>query len=302
MTAVFHEGELAVQAEAGVQAMAKRIGNGLHSTIPPLAQEFLQSQPMAVVGSVSQEGRVWASLLVGEPGFMEAVSDNIVRIKTPLVPGDPLNANLMATSEIGMIIIEPATRRRMRVNGRAEIQPDGSIWVQTDQVYSNCLKYIQAREVVAGTVEAGEGSTVSEASALAPAQQSWIEQADTFFISSFHPAGGADASHRGGYPGFVRVVGEKKLLFPDYSGNMMFQTLGNLWANPNSGLLFIDFERGGTLQLSGKARVLSLAESPLQFVGAERVVEFEIEGVVEIAHHNALRWNFLDYSRFNPQG
>ncbi|WP_221469511.1 pyridoxamine 5'-phosphate oxidase family protein [Cohnella nanjingensis] len=62
--------------------------------------------------------------------------------------------------------------------------------------------------------------------------------------------------HRGGSPGFVRGAGDRELVFPDYFGNSMFNTLGNLHVNPRSGLPFIDFEPGGTLQLTGEAEVL----------------------------------------------
>jgi predicted pyridoxine 5'-phosphate oxidase superfamily flavin-nucleotide-binding protein len=75
-------------------------------------------------------------------------------------------------------------------------------------------------------------------------QQRLIREADTFFIASSHRDGGADASHRGGNPGFVHVLNETKLIWPDYSGNGMFQTLGNLAIDPRAGLLFMDFESG----------------------------------------------------------
>ena len=75
MASVYHAGELSVQERAGVREMADRIGKSIRSTIPLAAQEFLRSQPMAIVGSVDPSGRVWASLLTGEPGFMQAVNE-----------------------------------------------------------------------------------------------------------------------------------------------------------------------------------------------------------------------------------
>lgn len=87
-------------------------------------------------------------------------------------------------------------------------------------------------------------------------------------------------------------------MFPDYAGNNMFNTLGNLLVNPKSGLLFIDFERGNTLQLTGRATVIWDTERRAAFAGAERVVEFEIEQA--IAGTSRLRWRFVEYSPFNP--
>ncbi|WP_210404114.1 pyridoxamine 5'-phosphate oxidase family protein [Chroococcidiopsis sp. TS-821] len=68
-------------------------------------------------------------------------------------------------------------------------------------------------------------------------------------------------------------------------------TLGNIALNPNSSLLFIDFERGNTLQLTGKASIIW---------GKERFVEFQIEGVKETINATNLRWKLAEYSPFNP--
>ncbi|MGR5960328.1 pyridoxamine 5'-phosphate oxidase family protein [Bacillus cereus] len=69
-------------------------------------------------------------------------------------------------------------------------------------------------------------------------QQNWISESDTFIIASASSEGKMDISHRGGMPGFVHVINEKTIIFPDYSGNMLFNTLGNIVQNPNVGLLF----------------------------------------------------------------
>ena len=86
--------------------------------------------------------------------------------------------------------------------------------------------------------------TVSEYAALSPDQRAWITAADTFFVAT-HAAGlGADVSHRGGHPGFVSVTDEGRLTWPDYPGNSMYMTLGNLELEPRAGLLFLDWDRG----------------------------------------------------------
>ena len=81
------------------------------------------------------------------------------------------------------------------------------------------------------------------------------EAADTFFVASAHPRRGTDVSHRGGDPGFVRMLDDHTLRVPDYAGNSMFNTLGNLHVNPRAGLLFVDFDRWRTLQLTGTATI-----------------------------------------------
>src|SRR5262245_10153067 len=256
MTTIFHSGELAVQALAGVQDIASRVGQSIRSTIPLAAHEFLRSQPMAILGTLDAGGRVWPSVLSGEPGFMQAVGEQTLQINARPAPGDPIKENLKINDQVGMIVIEFATRRRIRLNGRASVSSEDSIYIQTSQVYSNCPKYIHARNWAKTAAHSGAAPIVLRASHLSADQRRLIEKADTFFIASSHPEHGVDASHRGGPPGFVRILKENLVVWPDFSGNKMFQTLGNISVYPNAGLLFIDFERGGTLQLTGKSRII----------------------------------------------
>ena len=140
----------------------------------------------------------------------------------------------------------------------------------------------------------------SRSDSLGEDLQHWIGRADTFFVASAHPEGGADASHRGGFPGFVRVVDGRTLTWPDYDGNRMFNTLGNLVENPRAGLLFLDFENGRTLQLSGTASASWDPERAAEYPGAQRLVDLALEEAVVTDNATALRWRFLDYSPENP--
>lgn len=298
-SSTYHAGELAVQATAGVQAQAERLVKLINSSISPAVQDFLSSQKLAIASTVGTGDRVWASLLTGESGFVQAISEHTVQINATPIPGDPLRENLLQQDNIGILVIDLATRRRVRINGKAEINPDGSIYVHTKQVYFNCPKYIQLRQLDTDT-KVQTLPSIEQSKILTSQQQQWIAHTDTFFIASYHPAGGADASHRGGYPGFVRVLSDRLLLFPDYAGNNMFNTLGNIATNPQTGLLFIDFESGSTLQLTGKASIIWDAQQMAEFVGAERLVEFEIEQVLFITDASGLRWQFGEYSPYNP--
>jgi hypothetical protein len=299
MTSIYHAGELAVQARAGVQEMAARIGRSIGSTIPQAAQDFLRRLPMAIVGSIEDGGRMWASVLTGEPGFMRALDERTARLNARPLPGDPLGENLKVNRQVGLLAIEPATRRRMRLNGEAEVMADGVIRIHARQVYANCPKHIQAREWEMKDVATVPARSARCGDFLDTEQQRRISEADTFFIASSHQ-NDIDASHRGGNPGFIRVVNERFLVWPDYSGNMMLQTLGNLAVNPRAGLLFIDFESGMTLQITGRAEVIWDAKRASEFAGAERVVQFCVDEVVEISNAISLRWRFISYSSFNP--
>jgi predicted pyridoxine 5'-phosphate oxidase superfamily flavin-nucleotide-binding protein len=302
MSAPFHRGELEVQAREGTVREAERVGRSIGSTFPPLARDFLGTQRMVVVAArVPDSGRVWASLLTGPPGFASVRDAHALVVLAEPVPGDPLQPVLREDADVGLLGIELATRRRMKARGRAEPRPEGGFVLWPRSVYSLCPKYIQARQVeppdAPGVLLPGmaySGATLTEA------QQQWLARADTFFIATHTEEGGADASHRGGRPGFVRVHDARTLEFPDYAGNNMFNTLGNLALDARAGLLLIDFEGGGTLQLTGTARATWEPQRLARHAGAKRVVDFTVEEVRELRDVTALRWRFLDYSRFNP--
>ncbi len=298
MASRYHSGEIEVQDRAGVREIAARISDVIRPEIPLYTRDFLEDQRTVVVGSNGADGRVWASLLTGEPGFLRVLDERTLRIDACPVPGDPLDENSKPGMDVGLISIDLSSRRRMRLNGKVERRPEG-LYVYAEQVYGNCTKYIQAREPkIAGGSTNMEPESARRAKTITEEQRRLISSSDTFFIASAHPDGGADASHRGGLPGFVRFLDEDTLAFPDYSGNNMFNTLGNIAMNPKIGLLFVDYERGDTLQLSGEARVIWNSVRAAGFAGAQRVVEFSMEEIVE--SNVPLRWQFVAYSPFNP--
>jgi len=234
----YHEGELEMQRRAGVRELADRVSRIIAPEIPPVAAAFVAAQPFLIAATVDASGAPTASLLGGPPGFVSATNERTLTI-TPTF-GHAIFDDVDATGIIGLLAIDLATRRRMRVNGTAVRRGD-SILVTTREVYSNCPQYIHPRAFA--PIELREAS------------QDIIASADTFFLATSHPERGADASHRGGPAGFVRVESPTRLSWPDYPGNNMFNSLGNLVVNPRCALLFVDFERGAALQLRGRAVV-----------------------------------------------
>jgi predicted pyridoxine 5'-phosphate oxidase superfamily flavin-nucleotide-binding protein len=266
--------------------------------IPSGFRPFIRAQRMLVLGASDATGAVWSTVVTGPAGFVEPVGGQTLVINALPGPGDPLHGAFEQERQIGIIALQPQTRRRVRINGLAKQDGDRLI-VITEQVLGNCPKYLQAREIV-GTADVAVSPRPVTGTDLTEDQRRWIEQADTFFIASTSPDQGADASHRGGSPGFVTVTGPRTLRWPDYTGNQFYMTLGNLFLNPAAGLLFLDWEHGHTLQLTGKARIDWDPESAQAYPGALRVVEFEVEAAVQIDGASSLRWEFVDYSRFNP--
>ena len=296
----FHSGELAVQERAGVRDIANDVGEGIADHLPPGATDFLERRQMAVLGTVDNSGHVWASVVTGEAGFIETIDDRTLRIAARASSSDPLFRNLAAEGHAALFAPDFVTSRRVRVNGRGVIK-DGAIFITAEEVYGNCRRYLQERIFVGNRNPAVTDQTASIGSSLSASQQQQISRADTFFIATDNPERGADVSHKGGNPGFARVIDERRIAFPDYNGNSMFNTLGNLTVNPHAGLLFIDFDSGRTLQLTGRASIDWNPERVRTFPGAERVIDFALEEIIDTPAGFPLVAKFRQYSRNNPK-
>jgi predicted pyridoxine 5'-phosphate oxidase superfamily flavin-nucleotide-binding protein len=296
----FHSGEIAVQERAGVRDIAEDVGEGIVDHLPPGATGFLELRQMAVLGTVDSDGRVWASVVTGQPGFIETVDEHMLKISARASSSDPLFRNLTKEGHVALFAPDFVATRRVRVNGRAVIK-QGSIYIRTEEVYGNCRRYLQERLFIGERKSSATDQPAETGNALSAAQQQQISRADTFFIATDNPEHGADVSHKGGNSGFLRVVDERHIAFPDYNGNSMFNTLGNLTVNPQAGLLFIDFDSGRTLQLSGRASTDWNATRIAKFAGAERVVDFELEQLIDNPAGFPLTAKFRQFSRSNPK-
>ena len=265
----FHAGELAVQQEAGVRAAAARLEGMLGA--PALdggAGRFLAQQAFAVLTGRDADGRLWASPLTGEPGFLAVDGPSTLRVAAGPAVGDPLH-DLPAGGPVGMIAIDFARRRRFRVNGTLTAVGEGLL-VEVDQAYGNCPQYIHPRVLDAAPSAVGATRARGD-DGLDERDTALIGRADTFFLGTVHPDRGADASHKGGPAGFVRVADERTLWWPDYAGNNMFNSLGNLVVDPAVAMLFVDFATGETLQLSGTARLERHADPDVEGGTGRRV-------------------------------
>ncbi len=289
----YHAGSRAVQDRVGVREFADHVGQIIGQGIKPVAAAFLELQPLLILGAADPTtGRVWASPLTGTPGFVRATGPHQISITGAPSPTDPLTQALAETDDlpVGTIALDPRTRRRMRVDGRLRRTERG--WaIEAERVFANCPKYIQRRESYESVTDRAPAHPRRSAE-LTPSQAEFITVSDTFFLATVHDRG-ADASHRGGNPGFVQATSPRELVWPDYTGNAMFLSLGNLVADPRAGLLFLDWTTGTTLQLTGEART--------EFDGeGERRVRFTVAEVVESPAALPLRWSPPEYSPANP--
>jgi len=299
----YHPGERAVQQRAGETAIADLNGALMASTVLAGARPFIGKQSMVVLASRDAEGAAWCSLLHGQPGFAHADVPSVVTLDVPAArraASDPLWNNLCTQRDIGMLFIELGSRRRYRINGMVTRLDGRGIEVTVREAYPNCPRFIQRRLLKSVLEDSGQDG-VATGVAIAGGVASLIRNADTLFLASYHPDTGADASHRGGSPGFVGLVGERLLRVPDYAGNSLFNTFGNVELNGVLGLCIPDFEGGRLLQLTGEARLLWDQPDPDGLTdGSGRFWEFQVAGWVLRQVPQRLEWEYLDASPFNP--
>ncbi|MFY9919749.1 MAG: pyridoxamine 5'-phosphate oxidase family protein [Mycobacterium sp.] len=250
----FHSGELAAQRRAGVEAQAARLepmmGPGeLRGGVPA----FLAHASFAAITARDGDGRLWTSPMVGPPGFLAATTPTRLSLRNVLPVGDPLHG-LPEGQPVGIVVMEFAAKRRVRINGTLAAADGGTLEVDVSQAYGNCPQYIHPRRISTESDVPAIDSEFERGASLGADDIAQIRSADTFFLGTTHPERGNDASHRGGPAGFVHAD-HNTVEWPDFPGNNMFNSFGNLEVDPTAALLFIDFESGRTLQLSGRAVV-----------------------------------------------
>lgn len=309
MDAPFHPGEIAVQMRAGVHERMAEVGARIIRTaMPEQHRELFQKLPLMLVGSLDAQRRPWASMLVGAPGFIHAPDDRHLQFNTVPMSGDPLASHLAVGVPVGLLGIELHTRRRNRMNGTVEHIDASGFTVSVDQSFGNCPQYIQARQPI--WTEACDEAPLRLGPALNDQALALIRRSDTLFIATASPqargyagAHGVDVSHRGGPPSYVRIdidpaTSRTALTLPDYRGNFMFNTLGNICANPKAGLFFFDPLTGDVLQTTGGADIVWDGPEVAAVQGAQRLLRVNVEVALWRPTALPLRWSA---ARFAPQ-
>lgn len=284
----FHAGELALQERAGVR---ERLHAGatrfIRDFMPDQHREFFAQLPTLIVAGLDGARRPWASILAGAPGFVQSPDARHLVIGALPRADDPVSAAMVAGAPVGLLGIEPQTRRRNRMNGTVVAVSATGFTVEVDQSFGNCPQYIQAR-APSPVPRAGQRAPAIEGGAtLSAGARELIARTDTLFIATAAKdarghagAAGVDVSHRGGKPGFVRVSdggSHSVLTLPDFRGNFFFNTLGNVMTNPRVGLLVVDYARGHLLQVTGDAEIVFDADQVRAYPGALRLLRIAVE-------------------------
>ncbi len=292
----WHEGELAIQRSVGVVERMDGPGrNFVRKAMPEQHRAFFPMLPFVVLGAVDAKGDVWATIRAERPGFMASPEPEILEVGLPRDPADPADAGMDDGDAIAMLGIQLETRRRNRLNGVIRRTDAKGFDVRVGQSFGNCPQYIQPRS--AAFVRDPDMPTATQplhSGQLDDRALGMVEGADTFFVASYvDRANGerqVDVSHRGGNAGFVRVGADGVLTIPDFAGNRFFNTLGNILVNSKAGLVFVDFETGDMLQMTGNAEVLLDSPDIATFQGAERLWRFTPEKIVLRPDALPLRW------------
>jgi uncharacterized protein len=301
----FHTGELAIQACLGVQELMDKQGRRvIREFLPDQHRQFFAQLPYVIVGTVDATGNPWASILVGNPGFLSTPDDRTLHLAAKPLFGDPLATTLADGIDIGLLGIELPTRRRNRLNGIVIATQSDGFEVKVGQSFGNCPQYIQARRSELAEFDPAKPKPIHPVKHFGKPERTIITASDTFFITTAYQAesagfaSGIDVSHRGGKPGFVRIDGDRTLTIPDFSGNHHFNTFGNLELNPRAGLLFVDFDQGNLFYLTGTAEVIWEGTEILAYEGAERLLRFQLDRGYWVQGSLPLRWSTPEFSPF----
>jgi predicted pyridoxine 5'-phosphate oxidase superfamily flavin-nucleotide-binding protein len=284
----FHPAELALQERFGHrQTLDVRARRTVRGVLIEQHRQFYAQLPFILVGSVDATGQPWASMLAGHPGFVHSPDAKHLRFDVAPLDGDPIKNALAVGVPVGVLGIEPPTRRRNRISGRVSGVDERGFTLEVVQSYGNCPQYIQSRALdFPDSLELNP--EVIRADHLNQADRALLERSDTFYIASVNPnpadgvASGADVSHRGGRPGFVRVDDNKTITTPDFVGNFMFNTLGNLMVEPRAGLLFADLDTGDLLFAAARADIIWDGPEVQAFAAAQRLMRFHLTEVIRL--------------------
>jgi len=263
-------------------------GNPNSPFLSPGAGYMIQGAPLLALGTLDDQDRPWTTIWGGDPGFGRPVAKNVIGVKTVVDRRfDPVVEALLGGADEGEIVREEGDGRmvggltidlesRMRVKlhghmiaGAMEGNGDGEkgvakaqLVVSINKSVGNCPKYLNSKRIIPFTPKP---RLVSDSPKLPPEALALLEKADMFFMSSSDGAEDVDTNHRGGPAGFVRLISNDEsgavIVYPEYSGNRMYETLGNLKMNPLAGITVPDFDTGDVLYMTGKTEILISKEA-----------------------------------------
>ncbi|KAL0946396.1 hypothetical protein HGRIS_012623 [Hohenbuehelia grisea] len=284
----WHRGERAIQEKLNYQAVMAMGFTWIEGDMPEQHREFYASRlPFLPVTTLDAQGRPWGSILAGrdgKPGFIRSPSYKTLTLDVRTWEGDPFWENTRARfgsageqlkpALVAGIGVEFSTRRRNKFAGSiTRLLADGQdlqLEFDVNQAIGNCPKYINVRDLVphpSAPKVLYRHHSLNDSDRLPDEVIEFILNSDTTFVGTTYAASKEEEAHfpshvgmnqRGGHQGFVRVVPSdgRTVVLPDYSGNRLMTSLGNIEATPLASLTFVSFTTGAVLYITGDAQNL----------------------------------------------
>lgn len=328
MSNEMHSGELTIHRLLCVPNKVTRSMPWSLDRLEPGQQQFFSNISILVIGTLDAQGRPWASILTGSPpGFISSPTRTSVLVNTEISPYDPLVDNLdngfihVGKRLFAGLGLELSERWRSKISGTIEGAPQPSsissqkhIRLSVTESQENCPKYINARMVSyhRRSPKLRLRHLGSNNVLIDKACREHIGLCDAIFIATRHmgthgrASGDAeysmDVNHRGGKPGFVRCSGDgSTLYFPEYSGNRIYSTLGNIQTDHVAGVVFPSFTTGNVLYVTGQADVISGEEAEKLMPRMKVLVRLRITGHVFVEQGlNVQQQSEVQFSPYNP--
>ncbi|WP_121626815.1 pyridoxamine 5'-phosphate oxidase family protein [Poseidonibacter antarcticus] len=253
MNTVFHEGEYHIQEIMGVRKSSDTLSSMIKDNIPPIASKFLKDLNFCIITISTKKDDLFTYTVYNHNNFIEIVNQSQISINLENHSYIPKEFYNIKNINIGMIGLNFEKAMRIRINGKGKIKSN-KLYLSIDEIYSNCPKHIK-RRVLQEDTKILENQTIQKGRKLNEEIINIISNIDTFFIATSHKEKGLDVSHKGGNKGFLKVLETNQLAFKDVPGNNLYNTIGNIYTNPNINIFFIDFKNYDTYHIKGIASI-----------------------------------------------
>lgn len=299
-----------------------RVPHGDNPTAPYLsarAASLVQQSPLLALGTLDSQGRPWSTIWGGTAGFAMPVAESLIGLQTQVdTKYDPVVQALLTGNQtdaytgkmVSGLAIDLENRRRVKLYGRMvkgslsdgdEGQAQAQVFVHIEESLGNCPKYLNKKHIVPAQPEP---KLISDLPQLSPTAVELLSRADTMFVSSSHEATTMDTNIRGGPPGFMRVESNNAsgavLVYPEYSGNRLYQTLGNLETTPLAGFVVPDFGSGNVLYFTGSTEILVGKDTAAILPRSNLAVRVTIAAAIFVENGLSFRGEAGDPSPYNP--
>jgi ferredoxin-NADP reductase len=325
----FHEGERRMMHAMGAPVRENPSSPG----ITPQLAFHLANAPLMAIGTVDEQGAPWTTLWGGEQGMARALGGSVAGIRTVVAQQhDPVVETLVGRKTSGTIVreegigrmvsgltIDLSTRKRVKMFGRmiagalgiretqepareAASEAEIQLVLKIEESLGNCPKYLNRKQL---TPARSNPVLVSDSPVLSSHALALLAKADCFFVSSVQHDQNMDTNYRGGPSGFVRIVSNTGdgtvLCWPEYSGNRLYQTLGNISLCPQIGICVPDFEKGDMLYCTGSAEVLVSKDAAALLPRSNLCVRLTVSAARYVREALSFRGLAGEPSPYNPR-